>query len=126
MAARTMAGLLPVSVLRQLCSHTYRRCCAQHLQPTGGVGHCRVSWLVSCSGARRLFLRNLRWWLLAQMPSMAAVGTLVTIGLWALGVPLAGTLGIIADLMTFIPNLGPILSVFPAALLAIAISPVTR
>ena len=68
-------------------------------------------------------VRNLRWWLLAQMFSMAAVGTLVTIGLWALGVPLAGTLGIIAALMTFIPNLGPILSVFPAALLAIAINP---
>lgn len=69
-------------------------------------------------------VRNLRWWLLAQMLSMVAVGTLVTIGLWALGVPLAGTLGIIAALLTFVPNLGPILSVFPAALLAIAISPV--
>jgi len=38
-------------------------------------------------------VRNLRWWLLAQMLSMAAVGTLVALGLWALGVPLAGTLG---------------------------------
>ncbi len=68
-------------------------------------------------------VRNLRWWLLAQTLSMAAVGILVTLGLWALGVPLAGTLGIIAALMTFIPNLGPILSVVPAALLAVAISP---
>ncbi len=68
-------------------------------------------------------VRNLRWWLLAQMFSMAAVGTLVTLGLWALGVPLAGTLGIIAALLTFIPNVGPILSVVPAALIALAISP---
>ncbi len=68
-------------------------------------------------------VRNLRWWLLAQMLSMAAVGTLVTIGLWILDVPLAGTLGMIAALMTFIPNVGPILSVIPAALLALAISP---
>jgi predicted PurR-regulated permease PerM len=68
-------------------------------------------------------VRNLRWWLLAQTLSMVAVGILVTLGLWALGVPLAGTLGIIAALMTFIPNLGPILSVVPAALLAVAISP---
>ncbi len=68
-------------------------------------------------------VRNLRRWLLAQMTSMVAVGTMVTLGLWALGVPLAGTLGIIAVLMTFIPNVGPILSVVPAALLAIAISP---
>ena len=68
-------------------------------------------------------VRILRWWLLAQMLSMAVVGTLVTLGLWILGVPLAGTLGIIAALMTFIPNVGPILSVVPAALLAVAISP---
>jgi predicted PurR-regulated permease PerM len=68
-------------------------------------------------------VRILRWWLLAQMLSMAAVGTLVSLGLWVLGVPLAGTLGIIAALMTFIPNVGPVLSVVPAALLAVAISP---
>jgi predicted PurR-regulated permease PerM len=65
----------------------------------------------------------LRSWLLAQMFSMVAVGTLITLGLWGLGVPLAVSLGIIAALMTFIPNMGPILSVFPAALLAFAISP---
>ena len=58
------------------------------------------------------------------MLSMAAVGIIVTLGLWILGVPLAGTLGIIAALVTFIPNVGPILSVVPAALLAFAISPV--
>src|SRR5664279_1155911 len=57
------------------------------------------------------------------MLSMIAVGTLVTLGLWGLGVPLAGSLGIIAALMTFIPNMGPILSVVPAALLAFAMSP---
>jgi predicted PurR-regulated permease PerM len=68
-------------------------------------------------------VRNLRWWLLAQFLSMASIGTLVTLGLWGLGVPMAGTLGIIAALLTFIPNVGPILSVIPAALLAIAISP---
>jgi len=67
---------------------------------------------------------NLRWWLMAQMLSMAAVGTLVAIGLWALGIPLAVTLGAIAALLTFIPNVGPILSAIPAVLLAIAISPV--
>jgi predicted PurR-regulated permease PerM len=58
------------------------------------------------------------------MLSMATVGIIVALGLWALGVPLAGTLGVIAALMTFIPNVGPILSVVPAALLAFAISPV--
>jgi len=68
-------------------------------------------------------VRIIRWWLLARMFAMIAVGIFVSLGLWALGVPLAGTLGIIAALLTFIPNVGPILSVVPAALLALAISP---
>ena len=65
----------------------------------------------------------LRWWLLAQILSMIAVGIIVALGLWALGVPLAGTLGMIAALLTFIPNVGPVVSVVPPFLLAIAISP---
>lgn len=69
-------------------------------------------------------VRVLRWWLISQMFSMIAVGMIVTAGLWTLGVPLAGTLGIIAALLTFIPNVGPILSVVPAVLLAVVISPV--
>ncbi len=68
--------------------------------------------------------RVLRWWLISQMFSMIAVGMIVTVGLWVLGVPLAGTLGIIAALLTFIPNVGPILSVVPAVLLAVVISPI--
>jgi predicted PurR-regulated permease PerM len=57
------------------------------------------------------------------MLSMTAVGVIVAVGLWILGVPLAGLLGMIAALLTFIPNIGPILSVVPAVLLAVAISP---
>jgi predicted PurR-regulated permease PerM len=67
--------------------------------------------------------RQLQWWLLAKLVSMIAVGTLVSIGLWILGIPLWGTLGIITACLTFIPNAGPILSAIPAALLAFAISP---
>ena len=65
----------------------------------------------------------LRWWVLAKLISMTMVGVLVSIGLAIVGVPLAGTLGIIAALMTFIPNVGPLISVIPAALLAMADSP---
>ncbi len=67
--------------------------------------------------------KMLRIWLLAKFLSMAIIGVFVTIGLFALRIPLAGTLGTIAGLLTFIPNLGPTLSVVPAALLAFAISP---
>jgi predicted PurR-regulated permease PerM len=66
---------------------------------------------------------QLRWWLLAKFLSMIVVGLLVFIGLWILRIPLAGTLGVIAALLTFIPNVGPILSAIPAGLLAFAISP---
>src|SRR5579883_79639 len=66
---------------------------------------------------------QLRYWLLAKFISMIAVGVLVFIGLWILKIPLAGTLGIIAAILTFIPNVGPILSGVPAGLLAFAISP---
>ena len=65
----------------------------------------------------------LRWWVLAKLISMTMVGILISIGLWIVGVPLAGTLGIIAAVMTFIPNVGPLISVIPAVLLALAISP---
>jgi predicted PurR-regulated permease PerM len=76
--------------------------------------------LNACAAAA---VRNLRWWVFSQMLSMTAVGVIVAVGLWILGVPLAGLLGVIAALLTFIPNIGPILSVVPAALLAVAISP---
>lgn len=69
--------------------------------------------------------RMLRSWLVAKALSMVIIGGLVTVGLLLLRVPLPGTLGTIAGLLTFIPNLGPILSVVPAALLAFAISPAT-
>lgn len=76
--------------------------------------------LNACAAAA---VRNLRWWLFSQTLSMTAVGVIVAGGLWALGVPLAGMLGLLAALLTFIPNIGPILSVVPAVLLAVAISP---
>ncbi len=69
-------------------------------------------------------VHTLRFWLLARLVSMTAIGSLVTVGLWLLAVPLAGTLGLIAAVLTFVPNLGPFLSAVPAVLLAFAVSPV--
>ena len=65
----------------------------------------------------------LQSWLIAKAISMVTIGSLVAVGLWTLQIPLAGTLGIIAGLLTFIPNLGPVISFIPAGLLAFAISP---
>lgn len=62
-------------------------------------------------------------WLRGQLVSMTVVGLLIAGGLAVLGIPLAGTLGLMAGLFEFVPNIGPILSGVPAALLAITVSP---
>ena len=67
--------------------------------------------------------RALRLWLKGQAIAMLVVGTLVGLGLWALGMPSALTLGLMAGLLEFIPFAGPILAAVPAVLLALAVSP---
>ena len=61
---------------------------------------------------------TLRSWLSAQLMSMTFVGLLTAFGLWFAGVPLAFALGLFAGLFAFIPNLGPIIGIAPALLLA--------
>ena len=65
----------------------------------------------------------LRWWLLGTLLSMTIVGVLTTLGLWWLGVPLALAFGVLAALLTFIPNFGPVISVLPPTLIALADQP---
>ncbi len=66
---------------------------------------------------------TLSWWLIGKVASMVFIGLLTWIGLSIIGVPLALTLGLIAGLLSFIPNFGPILSAVPAILLAFIESP---
>lgn len=66
---------------------------------------------------------TLRWWLLGQLVTMTVVGVITTIGLWLLGIPLAGTLGLITGLLEFAPFIGPILAAVPAVLIAFTQSP---
>lgn len=56
---------------------------------------------------------------------MLLIGVLTTGGLALLGVPAALALGVLAGVLTLVPNLGPTLSVVPAALLALTVSPTT-
>jgi predicted PurR-regulated permease PerM len=65
----------------------------------------------------------LQRWMLARFLSMGVVGIMTVIGLTLLGIPLALTLGIIAGLLSFIPTFGPIISVVPAALIALLEGP---
>lgn len=67
--------------------------------------------------------RALRLWLRGQLIAMIVVGLLTGFGLRALGMPSAFTLGLLAGVLEFIPFAGPILSMIPAILLALAVSP---
>lgn len=61
---------------------------------------------------------TLRSWLSAQLMAMTVVGVLTAFGLWFAGVPLAFALGLFAGLLAFIPNIGPVIAIAPALLLA--------
>ncbi|MFW5708823.1 MAG: AI-2E family transporter [Chloroflexota bacterium] len=61
----------------------------------------------------------LRRWLIARLISMIIVGILTFIGLTLVGMPLALSLSVIAGLLSFIPNIGPILSAIPAILVGL-------
>ncbi|HEX6287780.1 MAG TPA: AI-2E family transporter [Herpetosiphonaceae bacterium] len=67
---------------------------------------------------------TLRWWLLGRAIAMVAIGMMVTIGLSLLGIPLALPLGIIAALLDFVPNIGPIIAALPAVLLGLTQAPI--
>lgn len=69
--------------------------------------------------------RALRWWFAGQLAAMGVVGILTTVGLLIMGVPLALILGVIAALLAFIPNLGPLLSLLPAVMVGLMQSPMT-
>ncbi|MBX3243734.1 MAG: AI-2E family transporter [Acidobacteria bacterium] len=66
---------------------------------------------------------TLRWWLIGKVASMIFIGLLTWIGLSIIGVPMALTLGLIAGLLSFIPNFGPIIAAVPAVLFAFIESP---
>jgi predicted PurR-regulated permease PerM len=66
---------------------------------------------------------TLWWWLMGQLLTMATMGIFIGVGLTLLGVPLSGTLGLIAAVLSFIPSLGMLIAVTPAIMLGLTISP---
>lgn len=66
---------------------------------------------------------TIQWWLVGQLISMLILGTITTLGLWLLGMPYSLVLGIFTALMTFIPNLGPVLAGIPTLMVALTVSP---
>ena len=68
---------------------------------------------------------TLWWWLIGRAISMTFLGVITWIGLFLLDVPLAFVLALLAALLSFIPNIGPVLSAAPAVLLGFAQGPQT-
>jgi predicted PurR-regulated permease PerM len=62
---------------------------------------------------------TLRWWIVGQSLAMTAVGVLTVIGLGLLGVDFALALGVLAGMLAFVPYIGPIVALVPAALIAL-------
>ena len=58
-------------------------------------------------------------WMFGQLFSMSVIAVLTSTALYFLDVPAAILLGLVAGAITFIPNIGPLLAIIPAALLAL-------
>lgn len=57
-------------------------------------------------------------WFIGKILDMTSIFILTSLGLWLLGMPLVLTLSLIAFFLSFIPNIGPILSAVPALAIA--------
>jgi predicted PurR-regulated permease PerM len=64
-------------------------------------------------------------WLIGRFIGMLMVSVSTFIGLYFLNVPVPLSLAVLAGILTFIPNIGPILAIIPAVLLGYTESPAT-
>jgi predicted PurR-regulated permease PerM len=62
-------------------------------------------------------------WFLGQLASMTIIGLLSTVALSLIGIPFALLLGIFSGLISFVPFVGPVVSVIPPVLLALTGDP---
>jgi predicted PurR-regulated permease PerM len=62
-------------------------------------------------------------WFIGISFNMVVIGLLSMVGLWILGVPLALANGLLAGLLAFIPNIGPVISVIPPVATALLEAP---
>lgn len=64
-------------------------------------------------------------WLKGKIFAMLIVAVLTLIGLLIMGTPMAFVLSVIAGVLNFIPNFGPIIAMIPAAIVGLLQGPVT-
>jgi len=63
-------------------------------------------------------------WFLGQLTSMTIIGLLFTVAMFIIGIPFALLLGIFSGLISFVPYVGPMISVIPPVLLALTGNPI--
>lgn len=102
--------MITVAMFLALDAPLYRKG-ALHLVPSGYRNRARDIMDELTQGLGR--------WMAGQALDMAVVAAATGIGLWALDVPLAMVLGLIAGLTNIIPVIGPFLSGVPAVLFAL-------
>lgn len=61
------------------------------------------------------------YWILGRCMGMLIIGVGTWLGLWLLGVPLPMSLAVLAGMMTFVPNIGPLIALVPAVLFSLQI-----
>ncbi len=68
---------------------------------------------------------NLKKWLKGKLFAMLVVFVLTAVGLLLIGVPMWLVLSLLAGILNFIPNFGPLIALIPAVLVALSQSPTT-
>jgi predicted PurR-regulated permease PerM len=68
-------------------------------------------------------IHALQSWLFTRLLAMGIIGATTALGLWALRIPVALGLGVLAAILTFIPYIGPTMSAVPAILIALLKGP---
>lgn len=109
----TLANVLVVIVLAIYTSLDGRR------YASGLVRLAPPSWRDTARELVDAWGTALPWWLAGRLLSMIVVAIMVSVGLLITGVPLPFMLGLIAGLFSFVPFLGPLISVVPAILVAL-------
>ena len=62
-------------------------------------------------------------WFIGILFNMTVIAIMSMTGLWILGIPLAFANGLVAGLLAFIPNIGPVISVIPPTAIALLEAP---
>ncbi|MEO5500987.1 MAG: AI-2E family transporter, partial [Ginsengibacter sp.] len=67
----------------------------------------------------------LKNWIKGQLFGFLFIAVLTGLGLWIIGMPMILTLALIAGLLNFIPNFGPVIALIPAGLIGLSQSTTT-